>query len=248
MAILQYLRTNLCKVLLSLAPLIWGIFTWTMAWGPLGKIIPYGSFNILVRAILGYGIVVFFFYRALEYARKHYQSTFFNYTMPLPPWWLFIVLNFFAIGVSFFYVPIYHYPLLESIVLGLLLSSCIEEFLAHALFVKYKMHFLEFFFFNIITSLSFTFMHAGYFEQGKSICDLFSMPHFAFSFMLGILVYKTQRIELAIILHILSNVLNYTLPVCILHQSINLSCISQFQNILFYLCLAGCAYKYKEKI
>ena len=62
-------------------------------------------------------------------------------------------------------------------------------------------------------------MHAGFEEVMPSLYELFfARGHFVFSFMLGLFAYKTKRIELSLIIHILSNLARYTLPVLILGQ------------------------------
>ena len=108
------------------------------------------------------------------------------------------------------------------------------------------MNLLEFILFNIISSVAFTFMHAGYFPKGESTITLLTNGHLAFSFMLGLITYKTQRIELPIMLHMLSNIFRYTIPVCIFNcpwPSLVAIISALIVDILFSLCLAGCSYK-----
>ena len=80
---------------------------------------------------------------------------------------------------------------------------------------------LEFLFFNIISSCSFALMHAGY-EQIPSdwTTYIFLRGHIPWSLMIGFFVYKTQRIELAMLWHAFSNLVRYTIPVALFGVSL----------------------------
>jgi len=73
--------------------------------------------------------------------------------------------------------------------------------------------------------------------------------HFAFSFMFGVIVYKTQRIEISMLLHMLSNVLRYTVPVCLFQcpWPSSIAIIgAQFVEVAMILVLGGCSRKQKN--
>ena len=88
-------------------------------------------------------------------------------------------------------------------------------------------------------------MHAFYVKEGISLYELLQRGHFGFSFMLGVILYNTQRIELSILLHMLSNLLRYTIPVCLFHcpwPSDVAIAGSMFVDVVLVLCLGGCSY------
>jgi len=222
-------------------PIGWGAFVWFMAWGYGSTLIPYYPLNLLMRAGLAYTLIIAFFGKALDKAQQKYHPRFFNYRLPLPSWRIFVIAVF--VGIIIFFTPVREYALIESLVLGILLSSITEELITRSMFVKYKMNLLEFIFFNIISSFAFTYMHAFYEQNGVALMQLIQNGHFQFSFILGILVYNTKRIELTILLHVLSNLFRYTIPVCLLYcpwPSPIAITLSLAFDILFYLCLGGC--------
>ncbi|MGE0207354.1 MAG: lysostaphin resistance A-like protein [Candidatus Babeliales bacterium] len=239
-------KRNAEKLLWTLAPLAFGSFVWAMGWGFGSYLVPYYPLNYLLRVVVASAITIFFFRKTFDYATQHYELQFFGYTVKLPSWWIFIAL---ALLVSCFnFTPLARFETMQSLIGGVFVSAIIEEFIARSYFVKYKMSAPTFIVLNILSSLAFTFMHIFYTkDMHMDVVNLLS-NHFEFSFMLGIIVYKTQRIELSIILHMLSNLLRYTIPVCILHcvyPSFMMVLLSLMVGTVILLALAGCSYKRK---
>jgi len=227
----------------ALAPLGLGAFIWFMSWGYASSLFIY-PVDFLFRYAVISGIIIIFFRKSLNDSLKN-KLLFFDRQIPLPPWWVFLLLIFSGLAVILF-TPLKQYATIQNLVYGVIISATIEEFIARSFFIKYKMGLWEFLLLNTISSLAFTFMHSFYNQEFVSCFDLMQRGHFPFSFMLGIIVYKAQRIELTIILHMLSNLLRYTVPVCLLNcpwPSLFAIISSDFVSILFYLALAGCAYK-----
>lgn len=65
--------------------------------------------------------------------------------------------------------------------------------------------------------------------------------------MMALIAYKIGRNEVAIILHMLSNFLKYTLPVLILHQSTAPAWYFPVVECLYYFCLVGLSYSIIKK-
>ncbi len=206
------------KIFWAFAPLLWGGITWFLAYGP-GAYFP---LSFAMRMLIGLAILIAYFYKPLEYAYRHNRVLFFEYPVPLLNWRIPIST---AIGLLIIY-SIYSFffswdfsPLFGSIVFGVFASACLEELLTRSFFIKYRMSGIEFIVFNIISSIAFTLMHAGFFNPPPSLYALFfEKGHLPFSFLLGIVAYKTQRIEITLLLHIASNFFRYTLPTFILQQ------------------------------
>ncbi len=243
-------KNLLSKLLWSIAPIGWGAFTWFIAFGPGSSFIPFASSSIscqisfLIRTLLAFGLIILFFKDSFEDARKNNKLKFFGFLVPLPAWYYLMALVIAGILISFAFRPIWEYEVINSLILGVLISSCVEEFITRSFFVKYKMGWLEFLEFNIISSISFLLMHAGYSASGAPLANLFTGDRFVFSLIMGLLVYKTQRIEIAIILHMLMNFLCWTLPVCILKTT----CGSVFYYPILFLIVIGCFYDEIQKI
>jgi membrane protease YdiL (CAAX protease family) len=111
---------------------------------------------------------------------------------------------------------------LQSFIYGVCASSLFEELITRSYFVKYRMGIIEFLFFNIISSVAFSLMHAGFVATPLPLLAYITQRgHFGWSFMINILIYKTQRIEQTMIIHALSNIVHFTVPVLILgyHQA-----------------------------
>ena len=234
-------KTFFNKIFWVIAPLLWGIFS-KFVWQ--ASFIPSAPLKILVLALVASTIIIVVFGKALNNALK-YKLYFFGYPIVIPPWWAFLLLLFLGIVVCF--TPLYHYLLISSMAQTIFLYPIIEEFITRSVFVKYKMNLFQFLCLNILSSLSFTFMHCFY---GEGFIEALTIGHFGFSFAFSIIVYKTQRIELTILLHMLSNVCLYTLPT-IIFKTPPPSLVSGISHmifiILFYLCLAGYAYSTYNK-
>lgn len=197
-----------------MGPVMWGAFVWFMGWGYGATLIPYYPINYVIRILIALVVTGYFFGVAFQGTYKKYKLTFFHYSFDLPSWLYFVGLTVVAAFVSV--VPYTQSYFISSLMCGVIVSAIIEELVARSFFVKYAMGVKEFIFFNIVSSLAFTFMHAFYEQGSVPALEFMQRGHFAFSFMLGVIVYKTQRIELSMLLHMLSNMLRYTVPVCLL--------------------------------
>lgn len=235
----------------ALGPIWWGFFTSFMAWGYGGMLFGYQPLNFLIRVLTAIAAITYFFGKSLNQAEQTYYIKFFAYTLKVPSWRYFVIAIF--VGCAIYFTPLRQYEVMHSLVLGILISSIIEEFVTRSIFVRYDMPLRQFLLLNIITSTAFTYMHTFYEISGVSILQLIQNGHFQFSFALGLLIYKTKRIELTMLIHMLANILNYTLPVCVLncpHLSIVASTSRGFFGEIYVLALAGCyapqAYAYKK--
>ena len=236
--LLEFFGKSFCII----GPLAWGAFTWAMAFGGLSYyIIPFCAvsyqINLLIRAIIGTLFICIFFGSSLQQATKQYIPTVFGFRVLIPTWWQLISVVFLAISLSFFVTPLWEYPIINSLVLGILISSFFEELVTRSSFVKYSMSLFEFIIFNILSSIAFSFMHIGY-EQ----CLHFNFIeqiyiHGLFSFFMGILVYKTRRIEITMMLHAFSN-LPYLFKLG-LGESYYVY-ISYFSHFIHYLLIPFC--------
>jgi len=202
------------KIFWTLAPLLWGAISWFFMCGP-GECIPITRSMLLIISIV---ILVAYFYKILERKQNTVRLIFFDHPFSIPNWkWLFIPTIALLTAQSF---AASGETILSSMAFGVFASAFLEELLTRLLFIKYRMSALQFIVFNTISSAAFTIMHAGYCMPIPSLLDLFTRGHFPFSFMLGILAYKTQRIELPMLVHMSSNLMGYTLPTLILQHPI----------------------------
>ena len=206
------------KIFWSLAPLLWGGVTWFLAYGP-GASLP---ISYAMRMLIGILILVAYFYKPLEYAAKHNRILFFEYPMSPPRWTLPVFTTITLLLTYNLYSLFFSWdssPFFNSLLFGIFAGPCLEELIARSFFVKYRMSGVAFIVFNTISATAFTLMHAGFEQIPASLHELFfARGHFAFGFLLGIIAYKTQRIEIPILLHMASNFFRYTLPTIILHQ------------------------------
>ena len=205
------------KLFLGALPLIWGMITYIMAFGP-GAYLGISYPASLLSGIL---LLLYCFHKILDF--KQQQITLFcnDYKVYVPSWkWIFSLTSLLLLLFSLCFPADNSYPILQSIACGVWGSACIEELLAHILFIRYRMQLGEFLLFNFLSAFTFTLMHAGYNEVIPSLYELLSRGHFPFGFLMGIVAYKTQRIEVPIIIHALSNLLYYTVPVLIIHQEL----------------------------
>lgn len=229
------------KSFFALMPIFFGIFIWQMAWGFGQKLfagwaVQY-QLSLLLRAIIAFGFCLLFF--SDSYVKnENVPVSFFNKRIYLIPWWFFIVLSFLALGSSFLFIPLWEHPFVQSIILGLIFSSCIEELVTHSMFQKYSMKWSEFLVFNSINSIAFMLMHAGYVQDNLNFVQLLSNGHIQFSFILGIITFQTRRIEIPIILHLLSNFLRFTVPKFVIAVSYD-QLLAVALDILLIVCLVG---------
>lgn len=236
------------KLFVVLAPLIWGILTWLIQTYAIDYSFRFGTLS--VTSLFYFVIIaalVFLFGPSLDNASKKYQLYIDRYYVAVPQWRYFLMLV--VIASCFLVVRIFESLLLQSLLYGIMFSSIIEEIITRSFFVKYNMKWLEFLCWNSISSLAFTLMHAFYADYQGGFYATLQNGHFPFSFMLGIIVYKTQRIEVAMILHMLSNILRYTIPVTIFHTSwpSPLNIFGQYvSEITLLLAVGFCYFKNKE--
>lgn len=188
------------------APILWGLLTF---WGPplpfLCHPIAY-QVKMLIRFLIAYGVIWLLWGKRLNYAANNILVYIFGYRLPLPSWHHLLLLVLKVLIVSFAWTPLWENVIVLSFVQATLLSSCIEELTTHTIFAVYQFTPLLFFVLNIIASTAFGVMHAWYCaEPVASWCSLAFGGHFIFAFMLGVIAYQTRRIEIPIILHMLSN-------------------------------------------
>lgn len=236
------------KFLLALAPLGWGFFTWFLAWGPGEWLIPYTKYplGLIIRTTLGFGLCILFFARVYEQRRKTYIPTFFEYSFNVPPWWLYVLAVYGALALSFFFIPLYEYPIAQSLITGVLLYPCIEELIGHTLFIKYSLSGIEVIVFGTVNAFAWALMHRWYENPLVPIEHLWQRGYIEFGLMMALVAYKTKRIEIPLALHMLSNLLGYTLPVIILKRPV----VPLYHTILqsfFIFCVAALAYRKKNE-
>ncbi len=234
-------RSSLLKLFfLSLLPLVWGLCTAILIHGGgFFAHVPY-TFVALIALLALTGI----FYSSLEFARKNYRLKFFEYDLKLPPWLLLVAVTATGLIVATMFkilgIPYQNFPALISLITGVGASACIEELLARTAYVKFPMTTAQALFFNLLSSLAVTYMHVGFEESRAPLLDyLFLRGYYVFSFSLGLIAYKTKRIELCILLHMLSNLFNYTLPVLVIGESFKMP-PSLIASLVMILALAGC--------
>lgn len=198
------------KLWCTLLPLFFGLSHWFFRFGP-G--VGYGI-NYPVIMVFWFVYAIWFYYDVLEYARINYAVTIGGIKLYLPSWKYLVIPTVFLLPFAWYvYWP--HNPVIQSLLYGVLVSVFSEELLTRSVFVKYYMGLFEFLCFNVISSVAFSVMHAGFVAMPASLGD-YLYGHFTFSFMLGLMVYKTQRIEISMIMHALSNLIRYTIPVLVI--------------------------------
>jgi len=234
----QTVWTRCEKIILPFLPLLVGLTAW-LTWGPHGQFFNFSPLeyhiNALIYTGIWFAIALLLFGKAYKFAQEHYIPTFYGYTFPLPSWSLLMIFVMVGGVLKFFTLPPFPGSAMMAIGFNYLTgSSYLEELFSRSIFVKYDLSLLEFMVINTISSCAFTLMHLGYrgFED-MSLSQLLLNGHFEFSFLLGIIAYKTKRIELTTILHVLHNLARA------------FSCIASdaVYNIGFPLCLAFCSYK-----
>ncbi len=192
------------KIFLALMPLYIGITNYILLSNPYTEHINYS-----LRMLPWIGALILFFYNNFENTRKNFLVTIGTYTLPLPSWKLLISIPIVLVLINDIYKC--NNLFIQSIIYGVFASAFFEEIFTRSLFIKYKMGTFEFIFFNIISSCAFSLMHAG-FIASPSHPMTYIFNHFGWSFMVGLIAYKTQRIETTMILHSISNLIRYTIP------------------------------------
>ncbi len=221
------------KLLLVCAPLLWAVLYGFLQRAP----IPY-AWEAMVVLVL----VSVLLFKILESARKTYQATIFNFPLSLPPWFVFVGLTLAGLALLGLFPVVCNWPILTSLIWGVSFSPTFEELITRSLFVAFPLSAIEAIFLNLLSSCAFSSMHYGYHEIPKTLHQ-YLLIHFGFSFMLGLIAYKTKRIELCMLIHACSNFLRYTLPVLILGQEGCNPTISLIYECITLIILAGCSYR-----
>ena len=248
---MKSIKKFLIRILYSLLPLAYGIFVWIIDYKLSSYIRLEYPFNILFRTSITIGIIALLFGKSLNKAYETNQLQFFGYNFNIPSWKYFAASVPFAILINLLQKnePIINFEFGRSLIYGVIVSVIIEELIARSFLIKNKINISQFFLFNTISSIAFTIMHTFYYQDGISLHQLILNGHFAFSFTMGILAYKTQRIEVPIIIHMLSNLMRYTIPVCLFNSpwpSTIAASTGTFVDVTVALCLTGLSYKQKE--
>ncbi len=145
----------------QLAPAFWGAIVWFLAFGP-GTIVP---ISYPIRQLIGILIFVAYFYKPLQYTSSCNRVMLFDYQLPIPNWKFLVGITITLLILYSTYWQFYpwgYIPTFDALVFAVFASACLEELLARAFFLKYRMTGTQFIIFNLISSLSFSIMHLGY--------------------------------------------------------------------------------------
>lgn len=232
-----------------LAPIFWGYLIWFLGYSHferlLHSMIPWSSYDynikLLFRSVVGVIAILIFFSKSFNYAQKNYQLTFWGYKFWVPDWKFLISLVFIGLIFTLPFIPTFEWIILDNIINSVLISAIFEELITHGYFIKYKMGSLQFIFFNILSSITFSLMHYFYTMQEFLAYNLIT-NYFIFGFTMGIIAYKSQRIELPIILHMGSNFINYTLVKLILNIQ-DTTLVNMIYHAIILLVVAGISYR-----
>lgn len=233
------------KLILAASPILWGLLTWFLIWGPGSMFIPDSHYPIKTAVQAAMGFLVFGIYYASTYnrARDIYRPTFFGISFAVPPWWLLIALAWIALAIGLFFAPLSVHPFIASLIMGVMLYPCIEELIAHTLFVKYTFSVFGIIFWSLLNAYAFMLMHRWYANPPNTYETLWSNGHFGFGLLTGLITYKTGRIEVAIIIHMLSNLLRYTLPVLVFNIPLAPASYFAVVDAFFIFCVAFLSHK-----
>ena len=188
------------------APLGWGLL-----WAVLSTLS--GRFVIISHALAITALLAFvswYFYQPFQERSFKTQLYLFEYPLYVVRW-IYIIAFTIALLIAYSLFVIFiskeFLPILDSFIFAVVAGPCLEEFLSRSIFAKYNMSVIQFVFFNCISSLAFTLMHLGFQSPPPTLFSLFFIKdHFFFSFLLGIIAYKSKRIELSIGMHAASNI------------------------------------------
>jgi membrane protease YdiL (CAAX protease family) len=219
------------KVLLSsfqfglsvLLPLAYGLMTWLISW-------KYHFFvntpfqyqlTLALKAFITLSVCYFLFSKYYIYNAKNFipvirfndkeHLIFFiskEWYIPIPAWYFFIGMLCVSVLTSFLVIPLWEYTFLHALIVSIIITPILEEFVTRSLFVASSRSFFYFLILNILNSVAFTFMHLGYNKEMIDINQLFNNGYFEFNFALNCIAYKTKRIELTCLIHMLSNIIN----------------------------------------
>ena len=181
------------KLFWALAPLIFGVISWLLVYGP-GRLIQAVPILYAMSWLVCILILIIVCYKTCEYSSTHNQVLFFEYPLRLPNWKILAKLISALIILYILYSLILYilysefftwefWPMFNSIVFGVSAFPFLEELFARSFFIKYRMSGIEFIIFNLISSAAFTIMHAGISSSTMYNCFLL-MGTFPFLFYL----------------------------------------------------------------
>lgn len=227
----------------ALLPICWGALSWltiALSYQPLGIS---GASWYSLRFVIGWLIVYFLFRNSL---RQSLSSTvyFFQTALPVPPYTLFVALMFVSMALYWWTAVTFF---------SLMAISIIEEFFSRIVFIKYP-HLTpnKFLLLALISSASFALMHWFYqfdFCYGFTACEGINKfaDHSAFGFLLAMIAYKTKRIELPIIVHIVSNINGAIMQAFPAFFALNLAILLAFYTLILGACHAPSSLKPSHK-
>ena len=226
------------KLLLTLSPIAWGFLTWYLNGTGL---LPAYPLNLIVYALIVIAVYSYFYKDLYDHLQQTARIYFFNYPLPLPAWRTLVIFMFLMLFVGLLFSPLYDYPLIESLIVGVTFYPIIEEILAHTFFIKFRFSIPELLFWALLNSFAFMLMHRWYHIPLAPLSTLWHNGHFQFGFAMALLAYITRRIETSIIIHMLSNLMRYTVPFVIIGKKSY--GYSLFIDILYFICLIGLCYR-----
>lgn len=204
--------TFIHKLLLCCLPLIWGLlvqapqlFASLPLIGPLFAEGPWMVIRTMIMCLI--------VYRLFLPELKNSQQTkliLFGYQIPMPPLSFFIVM--LVLGVAAFPFISDHW-LKYRVVQGIIISVIIEELVARSFFLKYNhLTTVSFLGWMFTSSAAFSLMHwfyqADFYQTlswSASIDKFFG--HFYYGVLMALVVKKTGRIEVGMLLHMLGNII-----------------------------------------
>ncbi len=234
--------------LYALLPLLWGslislqgcFVTLLGFYHPL-----FAQVGVLLRVSVMLFIIFFLLGRRLTYCSTQIDVYCFGYKLWLPSLRVLILLLYVALFASFFFVPLWDYPVVQSLIQGCLVSGFIEELVTRFFLINRDLSVKEFAWLNVVSAISFAVMHSFY-GSNDSLFSLLVGGHIQFSMLMSFLTFKVQRIELTMILHAMFN-MRYAL--CSL-----IFCIPQVGALIFTGCMmlvitmiVGCSYVVKRE-
>lgn len=235
-------KDYLTKFLLCLLPFTWGILFYGLIWlsslAAGTKLAPIvNEATLYIPAVL---LTLFIVYKIYGPALKKSLATpviFFGVRLPVIPLPFFIALIFIGLPMlPFANVTLVHF--IQTIMIG----ATLEELLSRAFFIKYRNMGKEFLLWAPLLSATFSLNHWFYFyAQNFHIDPTWQLAfqrflvHFGYGFILSMLTYKTKRLEIPTILHIIGNINGYIYR----YSPVLNSLIWNILNWLQYLLLTG---------
>ena len=232
------------QLIWALLPLAWSLIALLFSFVHIEINGVYIAYPEIITATLI--ILSLLFFKILEHACKHYNATFFGYRIPLPPWWLFVAITASALLVQVIGRGPITSPTFNLLLFSICAPAIIEELTARVLFVNYRMGRSRFILLNAISSFAAIFIHVSFFQNPILFYHYAfrSVNHFIFNFMLGIVAYKTRRIEVCIIIHILSEVILNVLPLFFPELIRSIPILYFGKYFFIFLIIIGCSYQF----